>query len=151
MKFFKIHRTGKKGFIFSLDALFAVVLLLLLFASLFLHYSKADNQIVKTYLTRQGSDVVRALENNGVITGIDLDGLDEIPEDVEEVLDTLTSDNMRFNLTYSDVNLEQKVSLAFGGNASSNDFVGTGKRFFVAESEEEIVAFGVITYWTWKK
>ena len=126
-------RFGNKAFIFSLDIIVAITIVMSLLVVSVFYVSKAGSDSVsKLQTVRIGADVLALLDYNGT-------------------LDTLSSDQMDVGLnSILPINYHMRISANCMGQSPivaettddypTNRFVGAGKRVFVTPSNQYCIA-----------
>lgn len=142
-KRYSILHCGDKGFVLSLDALFAVFVVLLAIAFCSSFIAESRERVYYLNIKKEASDVFAVLDYAKI-----LDTLNE-QNITKEMQALLPSSEMKINITYSDIELKNRTSFSFG--ASEKNFVVSGERFFVITNASNVTAFAVIRYKTWKK
>ena len=133
----------RKGFVLSLDALVASLILSIAIFSLFYHSQGDSSYINKVYLLKDGEDSIALIEKSGKIDNLDSQ------EIISELASISPTSDFWINTTSINKDLSGKSSSAFGGNPKN--LAVSGKRFFVISNSTDISKFGVIRYTVWKK
>ena len=132
---------GNKGIIFTLDVVVAVLIFILLLSLSGYYISKSQElREVNLMILRTGSDIITALDNNNILSTMDLNT-------IETDKDILLPNNTEMKII-----LECEDSS--GGSSGyletpeiiPNKFVGSGKRFFIRESNNNCIA----QFFIWK-
>ncbi len=141
----KMKFNRKKGFVFSLDALLAVIIVTIVFLFTINYFSQTHEKIYYIYSAKEANDALAVLDYKGI-----LDAADE-GEIMQEIAELLPSSEAKLNITISDIKLENKITTTFGD--IEKNFVISGKRFFILTNEtvNGVNGFGVVKYLVWKK
>ncbi len=137
---------NKHAFILTLDALLALVIVLIVLGAANSYIARSENVMPNIQTARIGSDIVRLLENTNSLDTLDVT---TIENDMEGLLPP--SYGIRLSINWADANLEQTGSFEVGDELPDKKFISTGKRFFVVVSEGSLTHYGVATYWIWLK
>ena len=137
---------NKNGFILSLDAFLAVIIMGIVFSFVVSSFFQTPERIQDIYSIKEANDAIAVLDYGGV-----LDSFDE--EDIANSFSNLLgSSEAKFNITSADVELTSQEDLLINWNKTEKDFVISGKRFFVIKNSTETVdKFAVVRYFIWKK
>ncbi len=134
----------KKGFVLSLDAAVAVVLVtIILMGSAFFFLKTNETFIVNMQMLRVGSDITAVLQADGT-----LDTLDplQIKSGIEEILPISYNMRMLINSTAS-----SSIIIVETESAQTNKkFIVAGKRFFYAVQGGNAYP-SAVTYEVWPK
>lgn len=136
-----------KGYIFSLDALLAMLLFISSAALLPVLFSLDEQPSTSLISINEANDVVNVLLKNNVFQGM-------IKQDIQKQLVKLMPKGLKNRVevkTYtkagSTFTLSQTVTI--GGAVPGNTFVYKGKKFFLTFSGKRISRYGEIDYWVW--
>lgn len=133
----------RKGFVLSMDALFATIIVIaaVVFATSF--FSQQHEKVYYLYNVKEVNDAVYALDNVNMLETLDQSAINQ------EMSKLLQSYEFNFNMTSCDTDLTNKSSTVFG--STPKGFTTTGKHFFILKDNTTITGFGVIKYQAWKK
>ena len=137
-------KRDKRGFIFILDSLIAVIILFIVIGASS-YISKSSSELSKLQISRTGSDITALLENKGVFDSLDYS---EINESLAGILPLTYS--LRMNVTCSDDELSEYSSIIVGDDVPEKKFIASGRRFFVA-TKNGSADFCMVQYYTWQK
>jgi len=128
---------GNRGFVLSLDALIAtLVVILILVASAYYIHDLDDGSFSKLQMVRTGSDILVLLEHEGFLQTLDKDG-------IENELMVLLPINYDMRI---DVNCpSQSIQTSF--LPPTKTMIVGGKRVLVRENLE----YCTVRYWIWLK
>ncbi len=135
---------SKKGFIFTLDSLIAVVVMIAILTASSGYMSKIENSGVNIQVSRTGSDITALLENSGALENL---SSSQIESSLNEILPN--DYNMKLIIECTDTDLAETANVTIGSSLPEQKFVGAGRRFFVVKTDE--VNYCIAKYWTWKK
>lgn len=140
---------GNKGFAFILDAALAILLVILMLAASNIYIFKNTKDISSNLqLSKTGSDIVTVLDNTKK-----LDTLNK--NSIEDSISGLIPENYgyRFNISWQKSGNQEIQSFEIGSIVPNNNFVATGKKFFLVTNIEEtnITDYGYVKYWIWLK
>lgn len=135
---------GDKGFIFSLDALISIILVFTIVSALLITLQQKET-LPNIYLSKKGSDIITLIDNNNKIDGLDRTAI------MNEVSNLLNNENIEVNITSYNTDLSGKSTIDFNIGGKPDNFVSSGKRFFVVSDSADVNKFGVITYKIWQK
>lgn len=135
---------NKKGFVFTLDSLIAILVAFILIGASANYVSKSESAESNIQISRTGSDLVSMLAKTN-----SFDSLNSIL--MQNELNEALPENygFRISLECSDEDLEQTANLVLGDIIPENKFVGAGKRFFIIENPS--INYCMATYWVWQK
>lgn len=149
-------RYGNKGFIFSLDALLAVLLtIVILTIANYMILKGGEERLSEFQLIKSQGDLISVLDLSG-----DLDSLDPriINNSIREQLPERYG--FRVNITFQrldrftgEFQMGPVMSFETGDTIEEGKFISTGKRFFLSRIGigNNLNAFGVARYWIWLK
>jgi len=141
---FKSHY-GNRGFVLSLDAVIAVILVFVLMTTLAISLQNKEN-LQNIYLSKRGSDIAALIDSNSRIDSLNITLIKN------EVVNLTDFEDIEMNITTYNPDLSGKSSISFSTASPKNSsFVSTGKRFFVIMNNTRAAKFGVINYRIWKK
>lgn len=130
---------GNKGFVLTLDAALAVIVVtMLLFVAVF-YVGKAEDKLSNLQIVRTGSDILTVLDNNGALASLDED---IILDDLNALLPPYYNMRIIFNGTFS----QDSIIIETASEIADDKFVGSGKRFLVVNN-----GFATAEYWIWSK
>ncbi len=141
----KEGRKDKKGFVLSLDALFAVLIVVtaLIFATSYVPQQK--EKIFYLYNEKAANDAFAVLDYNNILQT-------KNPAIItQEMNKLLSSSEFKLNMTTCDVDLSGKSSMTFGSTPQNSSFVMSGKRFFTIKNNGIVTGFGAVSYNVWQK
>lgn len=137
---------NKRAFILTLDALLAVIIVLIAIGVANSYIARSENVMPNIQTTRIGSDIIRLLENTNSFGTLDAAA---IKIDMNSILPPTYG--MRLSISWADANLEQTGSFEIGDELPDKKSVSTGKRFFVITNESSLAHYGLAKYWIWLK
>lgn len=138
------HYGNKKGFVFTLDSLIAVVISFIVLGAASGYVAKSTTSLADMQISRTGSDIVTLLENTNSFDSLNFAAIES---SLNQVLPEKYG--LRINLQCSDSDLNEVADFIIGEDIPENNFVSSGKRFFVIENSE--IDYCMINYWVWKK
>jgi len=133
----------RKGFVLSMDALFATIIVIaaVVFATSF--FSQQHEKVYYLYNIKEVNDAVYALDNVNLLETLDQSA---ISQNMSKLLESY---EFKFNITKCNTDLTNKSSSVFG--LTPKGFTTTGKHFFIIKNNTTITGFGEIKYQAWKK
>jgi len=163
---------GNKGFVFSLDALIAIIVVIILLTTAYYYIAKSEeNKLSNLQMAKIGSDILAVLDYKDMLKPSDLYQLQEIEDKVAELLPAnyeirieidhgcVCDDNMS-NCNDFESTTQCKDNFLIGTLDLPNDrFIATGYRFFVRQSSvtfetvtyDDVFHYGRAKYWIWSK
>ncbi len=131
--------SGTKGFIFSLDAAIALfIVFMVLIASLY-YVTRKEDSLSNLQLVKTGYDIITILDNDGSLKTVD-------SATIEQNLNDLLPVNYHYRLEINTTK-SKYILLETSNEIPEDQFIGVGKRFFVANTNE----FGIAKFWIWVK
>lgn len=138
---------GNKGFVFTLDALVAVVVAFILLAVANYYITKSsEDTFADLQMIRTGSDIITILDH---IKSLDTLNPAIIEQDLAELLPEKYG--IRLELSWEDAETSSPGSTTVGDPLPTKKFIATGKRFFLVTVDEAITDYGMVRYWIWLK
>lgn len=139
-----LHYGNKKGFVFTLDSIIAIIVAFILIGASANYVSKSENSESSIQISRTGSDIIAMLAKTN---SFDSFNSASIQNEVNEALPE--NYNLRINLECSDEDLNPSENIILGDSIPENKFVGAGKRFFIVENPS--INYCMVKYWVWQK
>lgn len=136
---YKLHcPRSKRGIIFTLDAVIAMSIFLLVVVITTFYIAKAgEDRLAKVNIYNAGSDALSILDNEDILKGLD-------EEEIESKLENILPDKYSIKLK---IITDSGVSLDIGENPPVGRFIGSGERFFVTNNKN----FGIARFSIWEK
>lgn len=138
-------KKDKKGFVFILDSLIAMIVLFLIIGVSSYHVSKSESEISKIQISRTGSDIITLLENKGAFNSFDIS---IIQGNLSEILPQ--SYKINLNLTCEDETLTTSSGIIIGDEIPEKEFIASGRRFFVI-THNNSADFCMAQYQIWQE
>lgn len=132
---------GNKAFIFSLDAIIAVVVMTIVFGVIGFYTSRTTDSLPVLQMSRTGSDIVNVLYNVGEFSG----GMNEVETYMNEMIPI--NYDMRIEVIDSEVNLLKEA----GNSLPENKMIISGRRVLARTVGNKITNYATIQYWIWLK
>lgn len=135
---------NKKGFILSLDAAIAVIIVFMFIAVSTYYVGKAnDDPLTRLHMIRAGSDVISILDQQGVFETLTQT---EIADEIEVTLPSAYEMRLRVNGTFP----QEILTVETTNETSENQFVVSGEKNLVVYNETGNY-FATVKYWMWLK
>lgn len=134
---------NKKGFVLTIDATIALILVIIILVLASYYINKANEpSLSKLQLKKRGSDILTQLN-------------------YQKVLDTADKNKINDNLTNTlPVNLDMRLQLNFTGqrpnvtvgvDLRSIGNIGSGRQIFVLTDDKKVRDYYIARYWIWLK
>lgn len=129
----------KKGIIFGLDGIIAVMVVMLFIFYIGFSVLNHEELLPKTQIVRNGYDVVTGLDYDDKLESLDIDIINDsmnylLPDNLDMKINIITSEG---------------VDIDIGNAPINNTFVGTGKRVFVVNDTDQITDRCIARFWIW--
>ena len=138
------HSGNKKGFILSLDAAIAVIIVFMFIAVSAYYVGRAnDDPLTRLHMVRAGSDVISILDHQGVFETLTQT---EIADEIEVILPPAYEMRLRINGTFP----QEILTVETTNETSGKQFVVSGEKNLVIYNETGNY-FATVKYWMWLK
>jgi len=136
---YKLHcPKSKRGIIFTLDAVIAMSIFLLVVIITTFYMAKAgEDKLAKINIYNAGSDALSVIDNKNLLKELDEE---EIESELKNIL--LAKYSMRLQ-----IRTNNDLSLDIGKQPPVGRFIGSGERFFVTKDNN----FGIARFSIWEK
>ncbi|HLC98876.1 MAG TPA: hypothetical protein VJC00_02610 [Candidatus Nanoarchaeia archaeon] len=132
----------KKAFVFSLDILIAVFIVILVMTSANRHMLNAEiDSVPNMQMVTAGSDIVALLDHEGILQTLD----DDL---IESEMNDLLPQNLNMMMKIA---ADDGTVLYLGDSPPEGRFVGSGMRFFTIKSAGAVTGYAYAVYWVWAR
>lgn len=141
----------RKGFFFTLDTFFAILIAIVLIAGITISLGKSsESSFTKIYLAKKANDALVFLDKNQTLETLDQT---KIQNTLQEILPSQLNASLRlrvYNLATT-FNLENTITATKPNNSviPSSDDVGYASRLFVTFSSQRIDKYVAAEIWVW--
>lgn len=137
-------RYGNKGFVLTLDAVIAVMIIFGVIDGLISSINNKETSY-NLYISKKGSDMAALLDNSNKLDTLNITQISN------DVANFSILENFEMNITTYNTDLSGKSTISFNLGGTPKNFVSYGKRFFVIRNNTQITKFGVLRYRVWQK
>jgi len=138
------HSGNKKGFILSLDAAIAVLIVFIFIAVSTYYVGKAnEDPLTRLQMVRAGSDIISVLDQKGVFETLTQT---EISDEISSILPPVYEMRLRVNGTFP----QEILTVETTNETIGRQFVVSGERNLVMYNETGNY-YATVKYWMWQK
>ena len=130
---------GNRGFVLTLDAALAAIVVIMLLSVAVFYVGKAEDKLSNLQTVRTGSDILTVLDNNGALASLDHD---IILEELNAIIPPYYNMRIVMNGTFS----PEGIIVETASEIAGDNFIGSGKRFVVVNN-----GFATAEYYIWSK
>jgi len=136
-------RFGNKGIVFTMDAMAALIIVIVLLIVSYFYMLKSIDETPNLNVARVGDDVIAILDYNKVFSTLNI-GV------IKNATYTILPNKYDMLIRISTSNQSPNEIISIGGEIPNDRFVGGGKRFVVIPNTND-VTFVTVRYWIWLK
>ena len=134
----------KRGFVFTLDSLIAMIILFVIIGISSSYVSRGESELYKLQLSRTGSDLLTLLENKEAFDSMNSAS---IGNEISNILPQ--NYHININLTCANETLTDYTTIIAGEEIPEKSFVASGRRFFVITNNDS-ADFCMTQYQIWQ-